>query len=237
MNKCKAWNGPVTSVAELQRALQIAENEEECVNWELIFFRLVHPVEFKQNRQLYKVRGISHQEKLDNFMSILSDEEEVQARKSTIGKLPTNADLLKSIKENHPDENQQPDQQENGENQQVDDPLRYKVEDIKLHNLWVSMWIGHKKNVWYIGYITDTCDEILDRDVVVIDHLHSLDATQQKWKYPRKKDEVTVDVSQLLDLKPQIEWDFSGRDPMLRLLNFNDIDAEVKQRNLQPQNN
>ena len=62
----------------------------------------------------------------------------------------------------------------------------------------------------------------------------SLDATQQKWKYPRKKDEVTVDVSQLLDLKPQIEWDFSGRDPMLRLLNFNDIDAEVKQRNLQP---
>ena len=99
------------------------------------------------------------------------------------------------------------------------------------------MWIGAKENVWYIGYITDTCDNILDRDVVVIDHLHPLDAPQQKWKYPSKKDEVTVDVSQLLGLKPQFEWDFKGRDPVLKLLNFNEIDAEVKQKNLQPLNN
>ena len=49
-----------------------------------------------------------------------------------------------------------------------------------------------------------TCDEILDFDAVVIDHLHPLHATQKKWKYPRKKDEVTVDVSQLLDLKLQM---------------------------------
>ena len=94
------------------------------------------------------------------------------------------------------------------------------------------MWIGPKKNVWYIGYINDTCDEILDRDVVLIDHLHPLDATQQKWKYSRKKDEVTVDVPRLLELKPQFEWDFSGQDPVLKLLNFNDIDSEVQQKKI-----
>ena len=52
---------------ELQRALQVAENEKECVTMELTFYRLVHQVEYKQNRQLYKVK-ISHQEKLDNLM-------------------------------------------------------------------------------------------------------------------------------------------------------------------------
>ena len=52
LNKCKAWNGPCTTVDQLQRALQDADSEEDCVTWELIFFRLVHQVQYKQNKQL-----------------------------------------------------------------------------------------------------------------------------------------------------------------------------------------
>ena len=53
-----------------------------------------------------------------------------------------------------------------------------------------------------------------------------------KWKYPSKKDESKVDVQQILALKPKYDWDFSGHEPVLRLLNHKEINAEVKRTNL-----
>ena len=58
-----------------------------------------------------------------------------------------------------------------------------------------------------------------------------------KWKYPSKikKDESKVDIQQILALKPKYDWDFSGHEPVLRLLNHKEINAEVKRTNLIPQ--
>ena len=53
-----------------------------------------------------------------------------------------------------------------------------------------------------------------------------------KWKYPSKKDESKVDIQQILALKPKYDWDFSGHEPVLRLLNHKEINAEVKRTNL-----
>ena len=222
LTKCKTWNGPCTSVPELERALQLANDENECVTQELTYYRLTHAVEFKQNRQLYRVRGISYQEKYENLRSILSDEEDLQEKRLTVGKLPSNADILKSLKEHEPNANQaQPDQPQ-------------RPDYIVLHNLVVTMWIGKKGNVWYTGFITDTCEDNQDADHVIVDHLHPLDDKFKNWKYPSKKDEGRVDIEQVLALKPKYDWDFSGRDPILKLLNYNEITAQVKKTNLTP---
>ena len=62
LKHCKTWGGPSTSTDELEQALQRAENEQFCVKQELLYYRLAHPLEMKLNKQLFKVRGVSHEE-------------------------------------------------------------------------------------------------------------------------------------------------------------------------------
>ena len=121
---------------ELERALGIAD-ENECVTQELTFYRLTHAAEFKQNRQLYRVRGITYAEKYENLKAILSDEEDLEERGLNVEKLPSNADILKSLKASQPNQ-AQPDQN--------DQPQR--PDYIFLQNLVVTVWIGKKGNVW-----------------------------------------------------------------------------------------
>ena len=183
---------------------------------------LTHAAELKQNRQLYQVRGITYAEQYENFKAISSDEEDLEERRLNVGKLPSNADVLKSLKASQPNQ-AQPDQN--------DQPQR--PDYIFLHNLVVTVWIGKKGNVWYTGFITDTePEDNQDTNHIIVDHLHPLDKKLMKWKYPSKKDESKVDIQQILALKSKYDWDFSGREPVLRLLNHKEINAEVKRTNL-----
>ena len=47
------------------------DNEEFCVTQDLTFYKLTHPSEFIGNRQMFRVRGISHDEKVENLRSLL----------------------------------------------------------------------------------------------------------------------------------------------------------------------
>ena len=84
------------SVYELERALQKCEDEQFCVTQE-ITYKLRHPSEFIGNRQLFRVRGISHDEKLENLRNILSDEEDQQDKMRKLGHMPSNKQVLEQL--------------------------------------------------------------------------------------------------------------------------------------------
>ena len=91
------WGGPCTGVQELEEALGKAETENKCVTEELRYYRLTHPVEYNTNRHLFKMRGISYDEKYENLKSILSDEEDMSHKRIAGGSLPSNADVLSAL--------------------------------------------------------------------------------------------------------------------------------------------
>ena len=82
-----------------------------------------------------------------------------------------------------------------------------------------------EENVWYIGFITDLCEE--SEDSVLVDHLHPIHRSLSKWRYPTQPDQCKVDTNQVLLLRPKFEWDLSGRNSTLTLTNHSQIVAEV----------
>ena len=69
---CKTWGGPCQSVEDLNTALLRTDNEENSITQRITYYKLTHGIEFSANRQLFRVRGISHEDKLQNFYQILS---------------------------------------------------------------------------------------------------------------------------------------------------------------------
>ena len=70
----------ISSVEEIETALTITENEQQCVTQELPYYKLTHPTKFSSIRQKFRVRGITHDEKLENLKEILSSAEELREK-------------------------------------------------------------------------------------------------------------------------------------------------------------
>ena len=85
------------SVYELERALQKCEDEQFCVTQE-ITYKLRHPSEFIGNRQLFRVRGICNDEKIENLRNILSIEEDQQDKRRKLGHMPSNKEVLEQLR-------------------------------------------------------------------------------------------------------------------------------------------
>ena len=75
----------------------MCEKEEFCVTQELTFYKLTHPSEFIGNRHMFRVRGISHEEKLDNLRNVLEEEEDHQEKRRKAGHMPSNKEVLEQI--------------------------------------------------------------------------------------------------------------------------------------------
>ena len=48
---------------------------------------------------MFRVRGITHEEKLENLRYILSEEEDIVSTRDAFGQLPTNKDVLKILRD------------------------------------------------------------------------------------------------------------------------------------------
>ena len=74
------------------------------------------------------------------------------------------------------------------------------VPDMELNRMIISLWINESDKgsdeVWYIGFVTDTCDD--SQDEVIVDHLHPKDKSLARWRYPPKSDECRVDRRQII---------------------------------------
>ena len=101
LQNCKSWGGPCVTTDDLDQALQKANDEEFCVTQEITYYKLTHPTEFSQNRHMFRVRGISVGEKMENLRSILSDEEDMETTRRSVGQLPTNKDVMHILRSNN----------------------------------------------------------------------------------------------------------------------------------------
>ena len=91
LQKCKTWNGPVTSVDELQMAIKRnPDNQTALVRTELAYYRNTHPDDVRSNPDLFKWQGptINHDLRLENFCLILADCE-IETPGGTAADLPT----------------------------------------------------------------------------------------------------------------------------------------------------
>ena len=95
---CKTWGGPCQSVDELNAALLRADNEAKCITQEITYYKLTHMSEFSANRQLFRVRGISNEEKLENLYQILSLSEDSIAERAGVV-LPSNQEVLQTLQQ------------------------------------------------------------------------------------------------------------------------------------------
>ena len=208
LQNCKTWGGPCTTTAELERALQLCEKEEFCVTQELTYYKLTHPSEFIGNRQMFRVRGISHDEKLDNLRNLLEDEENSQDQRRKAGHIPSNKEVLEQIR--GLDSNQDT-------NDTTNELLTF------MNALVADVWFVNGQKKWFVGYVID-----VNEGICTIEHLERVGHGNGEWKYPVKEDICEVDATQVVSIKPVYEWDVMRvRDHKLLLKNHIDINEAV----------
>ena len=203
---CKKWNGPCLSVAELEAALQLAENEEYCVTQELTYYKLTHSSEFAAKRQLFRVRGVTHVEKLENLRSLLSTEEDMTELRVSVGRLPTNHDVLSTLR------NEDPTQAASQENVS---PHPFEI----LNNSIIAVvWIISDRKVWFLGCVSRYNKD--DPNVAMIDHLErTVPGQNEYWRYPRIADTCEAQLNQIIGIEPRYQWEVHTRLQKLKLVN------------------
>ena len=97
MANCKTWGGPCVTERDLDEALLKAENESFCISQELTYYKLTHPTEFSVNKHLFRIRGLSEEEKISKLRCILSTEEDMSDNRMKVGQLPTDQNVLTAL--------------------------------------------------------------------------------------------------------------------------------------------
>ena len=207
---CKTWSGPCITETDLEYALLKAENESFCVTQELIYYKLTHPTEFSGNKHLFRIRGVSDEEKMNNLRCILSNEEDMNSYRSKVGQLPTDQYVLTALLATSEDETQQ---------------ARQKLE-VFINSVVAVTWVVNDKKTWYLGYITDISK---DDDTYIVDHLERVyQERNELWRFPKREDMLKVDLMQIICIKPDYEWDIQNiRTQKMRLKNHKVIDEAV----------
>ena len=214
---CKTWGGPCVSEADLDVALQRADDEMFCVTQELTFYKLTHPTEFSSNRQRFRVRGITFEEKVENLRHVLSNEEDMDANRHEKGQLPTNRDVLASL---------------------INDPVQPAHEIANpprpphpfeiLNNCIVAVvWLVNDTRTWFLGCVTEYSQE--DPDVAMVDHLErATQGSNEYWRYPRVADLCEIEIKQVIGIEPKYEWEIHSRIQRLKLRNHSLVAENVK---------
>lgn len=74
LQQCQVWKGPCSTIEQLQHILKSHPDiSEKIVRTELSYYRQTHKADMILNRDLFKLNKISHEERLENFASLLTD--------------------------------------------------------------------------------------------------------------------------------------------------------------------
>ena len=172
---------------------------QTVVNTELTHYVHTHKADKIARPELFKLNGISHEEKLENLAILLDDSD---TSTSTIANLPTSDDvfaiLAPSVTTAAPSSGP------------------------KMNGLCVVVWAGVGGNsnyTWYLGYAKNETVSGYE-----IDHLHRDDANSDRlWKYPVVEDLQVAEKDQVLECDVDGEWDFDARMPKFTLSNASNI--------------
>ena len=96
LQNCKIWGGPCTTGEELQSVLLARpDNQEKIVKTELTYYRNTHKSHIIAQPDLFRINKITHEERLENLMILLSDDD---CATGSIADLPSNEDALNILK-------------------------------------------------------------------------------------------------------------------------------------------
>ena len=98
---------------------------------------------------MFRVRGISHDEKLDNLIKPLEDGENSQDKRSKAGHIPSNKEQIRGLDSN----------QDTNETNEL---------FIFMKALVADLWFVNGQKKWFVGYVIDVnegkCIEYLERE-------------------------------------------------------------------------
>ena len=198
-------------MSELEIALARAPKPEQVVTQEITYYKLTHQSEFSANRQRFRIRGITHDEKLRNLQEILSTSEENIIRMAQVGHLPTNAEALRSL--NDQAQLLQPNNAPN------DPPPRPEPHPFELltNSIVAVVWIINDKKVCLLGCIIEYNE---NDDVALVDYLERVTpGNNEYWRYPRNSDTSETGLNQIMGIEPRYDWEYSSRSQKLKLKN------------------
>ena len=204
LKDCKTWGGPCTSSEELFNVIKT--QPEYIVKTEMAYFSHTHKSEKIQCPSLFRLNGISHEEKLENLVVLLTNDN--LESKCTLANLPTTNDALKALTSTTP--------------QQV---IKNTVND-----LCVTMWQDAKgRYSWYIGYIKNESN-----DKYTVDHLEcSIPGSNKLWKYPEAEDIQVVEKEQILNIVVEGDWNLvDSRNTKFTLNNEKTVSSAFKKCNM-----
>ena len=146
---------------------------------------------------------------------MLSTEEYMSDLRLSVGQLPTNRNVLVSLRYADPLQ-----AVEEG-NYAIPVPLVHIFPhpfDILNNSIVAVVWIINRTKVWFLGCISDYHKD--DPSVAMIDHLErTVPGQNEYWRYPRNPDTCEPEMSQIMGIEPIYEWEVHTRFQKLKLQN------------------
>ena len=156
--KCKSWSGPSTNTEELKVILsQRPDMQEVIVRTELSYYRQCHRSDILNRRELYRLNGILHEERMENLFILLGGSND---QLSSNAHLPTNNEALQLFSLGN---NESPQSSNDSQMQIEDDEIPIMINDI-----YVTLWNEERHNQWYLAYCL-SCNE---DGTFTMDHMH-----------------------------------------------------------------
>ena len=79
--------------------------------------------------------------------------------------------------------------------------------DILVNCMVGVIWINGKRKHWFLGSITEYDHD--NPDEAMVDHLDRTEYHDATWKYPAEQDLCSVDLVQIIPIKPIYHWEVS----------------------------
>ncbi|KAG1715052.1 Myosin-VIIa [Nymphon striatum] len=191
LQNCKSWRGPCTSLEELQQILKEKSDQNvQIVKTELAYYVHTHKADKIAIPELFRLNGISHEEKLTNFAVLLSN---YCISSCTVADLPRNEDVIATLEER---------------------PCQHQISEptpLNLNELCAVIWQNCDASYeWYISY----AKSIINNGYIV-DHLHRVvPGCHIKWKYPSTEDAASS-VLQAKDIIQMVIDEVEGTNELV----------------------
>ena len=144
---CKSWNGPVTSVEELNRVLALHQDvEKHIVQTELKYYKHTHKSDIIARRDLFRIY-IPYNKQYENLCELLEDVTHDSTNIHTEHLLPSNEEALKILQ---------------GEPEITQQTSPTILPSLNINELCITVWEGG----WYLGCIIE-----INQNTINVDHL------------------------------------------------------------------
>ena len=163
------------------------DNQHHILRTEVSYYAHTNKTQRLNNKELFKVNGLTFEELLEN-MTILLDEDHSCAA-SPLSSLPTNDNVLKVLVSS------------------TTTSIQQGVLETSINDLVAIVW--QTKEVifeWHLGYVKKKVN-----GKFIIDHLlRSIKNSNTKWKYLTREDIQIVEPDQIIQCDVSGEWDLTS---------------------------